>query len=287
ATALPAGPPPIPGFELTKELGQGPLGAVYVGRQGPERTPVAVRVIRPAAGVSLDDIDRFRAEVRRLEQLRHPTIVHLAGGGVAGPRVYVVTELVPGPNTQILVQGRGPMAERAAVLIVTRALEGLAHAHTNGYVHGDVKPSNILVGTYGKKRRAKLADFGLRRAFHAAGLGGPALIGELGQSLAYLAPERLTHVREMTPAADQYSAAATLYHLLTGHAPYDLPPNSARAIAKILGDDPVPVRQRQADVSEELAAAVHQALSLDPAARFPDVGAFRQALLDGQGVSRV
>jgi eukaryotic-like serine/threonine-protein kinase len=154
-------------------------------------------------------------------------------------------------------------------------------------VHGDVKPSNILVGTYGTKRRAKLADFGLRRAFHAAGLGGAVLLGELGQSPAYMAPERLTHVREITPAADQYAAAATLYYLLTGHAPYDLPPNPARAIATILGDDPVPVRQRKPDVSEELAAAVHQALALDPAARFPDVAAFRQALLDGQGVSRV
>lgn len=282
ATALPSGPPVIPGFELTKELGHGALGAVYVGRQGPG-AHVAVRIIRPAAGVSLDDIDRFRAEIRRLEELRHPTLVQMLGGGVAGPRIYLVTELVPGPNTALLVQGRGPLAVRAAVLVVTRALEGLAHAHANGFVHGDVKPSNLLVGTYGKKRRAKLADLGLRQAFDAAGLGGPAMFGELGISLGYLAPERLTHVRETTPAADQYSAAATLYYLLTARPPYDLPDNPAKAIATILGEDPIPVGQRRPEVPEALAAAIHQALALDPAARFPDVAAFRQAVLDSGG----
>jgi serine/threonine protein kinase len=282
ATALPSGPPVIPGFELTKELGHGALGAVYVGRQGPG-AHVAVRIIRPAAGVSLDDADRFRAEVRRLEGLRHPTLVQMLGGGVAGPRIYVVTELVPGPNTELLVQGRGPLAVRAAVLIVTRALEGLAHAHANGFVHGDVKPSNLLVGTYGKKRRAKLADFGLRTAFDAAGLGGPAMLGELGTPLGFLAPERLTHVREVTAAADQYAAAATLYYLLTGRPPHDLPDHPAKAIATILGEDPVPIRQRRPDVPEDLAAAIDQALALNPSARFADVAAFRRAVLDSAG----
>jgi serine/threonine-protein kinase len=145
-----------------------------------------------------------------------------------------------------------------------------------------VSTSNLLIGKYDKRRRVKVAEFGLAIAFDAVRLGGPTLLGEAG-SVAFRSPERLSHARESNPKADQYSAAATLYFLLTGQPVYDLPAASGRAVAKVLGEDPVPIRKRKADIPDELARTIHRALARDPAARFPDAMAFRQALLDGPG----
>jgi serine/threonine-protein kinase len=228
-------------------------------------------------------VEEFLKEVNRLGEVRHAHVVQFGKCGMAGRLVYVVTELVPGPSARQFVTERGPLSLRAGVLMMIQGLEGLVHAHSVGFVHGELNPSNLLIGKYDKRRRVKVADLGLAVAFDNARLGGPTLLGESGGSLAFRAPERLTHAREPKPAGDQYSAAATLYYLLTGHPPYDLPAGSGRAVAKVLGEEPVPILKRKADLPAELAATIHKALARDPAARFKDLAAFRQALMDGPG----
>jgi serine/threonine-protein kinase len=81
------------------------------------------------------------------------------------------------------------------------------------------------------------------------------------------------------PAADQYSAAATLYTLLTRRFVYDLPRQVEKRLLMILQEDPVPVRSHRPELPQVLAAVIHRALARDPARRFPDVRAFRRALL--------
>ena len=103
--------------------------------------------------------------------------------------------------------------------------------------------------------------------------------------LQYIAPEQVSHVRELKPSADQYTAAATLYYLLTGKYIYDLPESPTRAVAMTLSAEPIPIRKRLEDVPEALAVTIHKALARDPAARFKDVNEFRQALIDGPGGS--
>jgi serine/threonine-protein kinase len=93
-----------------------------------------------------------------------------------------------------------------------------------------------------------------------------------------MAPEQVTHYREVKPAADQYSTAATLYTLLTGEYLYDFPPEPTLALIKILTEAPVAIRDRRPDVPEGLAAAIHKALSREPEERYADVAAFRKAL---------
>jgi serine/threonine-protein kinase len=90
-------------------------------------------------------------------------------------------------------------------------------------------------------------------------------------------PELITHFREVKPPEDQYAAAATLYYLLTGKYPFDFR-DATHAIGMILLDNPVPIRERRPDLPEDLAQVIHRALARDPAERFPDVAAFREAL---------
>jgi len=283
--AMPKATPQIEGYEPGEEIGRGALGKVYQGRQISDGVRVIIRTIRPAPAATQTDIDRFLMAMHKLEGLNHPLIVPVMGSGLAGTRPYIVSEFVIGPSADQFVIERGPVAVRAAVLMMIQALEGLAHAHSQRVVHSNVKPSNLLIGKYGEKRRVKVAEFGLVRAFDESNLGGRTMLGERPGSLSFVAPEQLSHVREAKPAADQYTAAATLYYLLTGKLVYDLPDSATKAIAKILSTDPMSIVKRREDVPEPLAKTIHKALSREPAARFADVNAFRQALIDGPGGS--
>jgi serine/threonine protein kinase len=108
------------------------------------------------------------------------------------------------------------------------------------------------------------------------------MMGDMGGTVPYMPPEQITNYRDACPPADQYSAAATLYHLVTGRYIFDFGDEANhRRIVRILCDHPVPIRDRRPDVPPALARAIHQALKKDPRARFPDAAAFRAALLEG------
>jgi serine/threonine protein kinase len=154
----------------------------------------------------------------------------------------------------------------------------LAHAHRAGYVHRDIKPHNILIGRQGDKHVVKVADFGLARAFEASQLSGMTLHGEFGGTPAFMAPEQVTHYREAKPPADQYSAAATLYYLLTGTYAFDFPNEITQLLIMILTEPLIPIQNRRADLPPELCEIIHKAMSRDPDDRFTDVNAFRAAL---------
>jgi serine/threonine-protein kinase len=161
-----------------------------------------------------------------------------------------------------------------------QVLNALAAAHQQGYVHRDVKPSNILVELReGGAEHAWLADFGLARVYQSSRLSGLTLTGTVGGTTPFMPPEQITDYRHVGPAADQYSVAATLYYLLTKQYAYDLPPRDVpKQLLMILQQPPVPIEQRRADLPPALMAAIHRALARSPADRFADAVAFRQAL---------
>jgi serine/threonine protein kinase len=130
-------------------------------------------------------------------------------------------------------------------------LEALAYAHAEGFVHRDIKPSNLLVTEENGREVVKLADFGLARAYQASPLSGITMVGVFGGTPAFMPPEQVLNFRDAQPAADQYSAAATLYYLLTAcYVPYPAP-TPAEMFRRILQDEPVPIRTRRADVPPE------------------------------------
>ena len=124
-----------------------------------------------------------------------------------------------------------------------------------------------------------LADFGLARMYQDSKLSGLSMLGDVGGTIPFMAPEQITHFPESKPPVDQYAAAATLYNLLTARYLYDFPRTSAARLAMILQEDPVPIRERRAEVPKALADVMQRALARDPPRRFVDVGALRNALL--------
>jgi len=276
--ARPIGPP-IPGYELVRPLGRGGMGIVYLAVRASDRAEVAIKTIRPAVAGSPLQVQRFLREARILEQLHHPNIVSFHQSGQAGEILYFVMDYVEGTNGSQLLKQRGPLPVERAVGLICQALEGLHFAHGKGYVHRDVKPANILVGQAGDKEICRLADFGLARAYHASPMSGLTILGDIGGTIPYMAPEQIAHYRDAKPPADQYAAAATLYHLLTGEHPFDFQECSTHLrLAKILCDEPVSLRDRRAEIPTALARVVHRALEKDPSRRFPNAASMRSAL---------
>jgi eukaryotic-like serine/threonine-protein kinase len=270
----------VPGYRLVRELGRGGMGVVWLGVRLAGNSAVAVKTILPAVSGDASKVQRFLREAEVLRQLEHPNIVAFRDSGEAAGRVFFVMDYVRGSDLAKLLKERGRLDVSPAVRIINQVLLALAHAHARRYVHRDIKPGNVLLAEAPDGRRAvKVADFGLARVYQASQLSGLTMGGDIGGTPAYLPPEQITHFRDVSPAADQYSTAAMLYHVLTGKYAFDFPQGQLLGLVKILEEDPVPIRQRRADLPESLARVVHKAMSREPADRYADVEALRQALM--------
>jgi serine/threonine-protein kinase len=268
----------IPGYQLVKELGRGSMGVVYLAQREADGVPVAVKTIIPAVSGQTQHVQRFLREADILRQLDHPNIVAFHDIGEATGILYFVMDYVRGRDAGKLLRQGGLMAQTRAVGLVGQLLDGVAYAHARKFVHRDLKPSNMLVTEESGREVVKLADFGLARCYQASQLSGLTLTGDVGGTVAYMPPEQITDYREVGPAADQYSSAATLYQLLTGQYVYDLPGDFQKQLLMILNQDPIPLSRRRRDLPRGLCDAIHRALARDPKDRFASVQAMREAL---------
>ncbi len=273
-------PQPVPGYLLMRELGRGSMGVVHLASRETDGATVAVKTIIPQVAANPRQVDRFLREASILRDLDHPNIVRFLDLGEHLGRFFFVMDFVQGDNVNQLLKQKGPLGTRNAVRMSNQLLLALRHAHAKKFVHRDIKPSNLLLGTVaGKKKVVKVADCQFGRVYQASKMSGLTLQHEVGGTVGFMAPEQITSFRDVQPAADQYATAATLYKLLTDHHIYDLPKNFAAQLAMILNDDPIPISRRRSDLPAGLGEVIHRALARDPQRRFPDVAAFRQALL--------
>jgi serine/threonine-protein kinase len=256
------------------------MGVVSLAVRMADRTAVALKTITPTAGTR-GHVERFLREADILRRLAHPNIVAFREVGESSGQLYFAMDYVRGADAaRLLKKEGGPLAVGRAVVLVCQLLEALAYAHAEGFVHRDVKPANVMVEDVGGQEVVRLADFGLARVYQASPLSGLTMRGELGGTVAFMAPEQVTTFREAKPPADQYAVGATLYTLLTGRLIYDLPREFSRQIVMLLQEDPIPIRARRPDIPERLADIIHRSLAREVEGRFVDARAMRQALLD-------
>ncbi len=278
-----AGDPALGAFrdhELVRELGRGAQGVVHLVRHTGSGELIALKTL--FARVSVDPAARFAflREVESIDALRHPNIVEARGSGAAGDEFHLAFEYCPGGNVEHLVERRGGrLAPDEAVPIALQVLDALAYAHeapvrapladgrlaaARGLVHRDIKPPNILLADGGGAPVAKLADFGLAKAFDRAGLSGHTHTGAIGGTMPFMARSQLVDYRFAGPEVDVWAVAACLYLMLTGATPRDFPAGRD-PIAVVLREPVVPVRDRLASVPPRLAAVLDEALAEHPA----------------------
>jgi len=200
-------------------------------------------------GADPETRELFEREARSIAQLNHPNIMTIYDSGMLEGRLFIATEYVEGSSLERFGAG----GERASIVEVLRAvrqvLDALAHAHSRGIVHRDVKPANMIRSTAGL---VKLKDFGLATSLQAG-----AKTSRAGTP-SYMAPEQLRG-EAVDPRADLFAAGVCLYELLTGVLPFA---GTDRA------GPPVPPRSLAPKLPEVVDDAVRKALELDPAARF-------------------
>ena len=272
-------PQPVPHYTTLREIGRGAMGVVYLARHNKTGAIVALKLITPETATTRTAIDRFYREMSVISQLRHPNIVEFFEQGKERGQFWFAMEYVAGTNLEALAKqqpGRYPI--KLACRLTCQTLKGLEQAHKLGFVHRDIKPENVLIAHTSDELIAKISDFGLAKSFRGVGLSGLTFSGEMRGTIPFMPPEQMLDFKTVTPLADLYATAATLYYMLTCNYIYDEPTGSNDLIRMLLEEPPVPIRQRRPDISPELAAVIAKCLARDPKDRYPDATLMRRAL---------
>jgi serine/threonine-protein kinase len=209
----------IPGIQILEKVGRGSQAIVFRGRQVSVDRIVAVNVMLTKTARDPQARQRFVQEARAAAKLSHNNIVQAIDAGETPEGYpYFIQEFVDGTTVYDLLKERGgPLPEERALEIIIHMAEALAHAHSRGFIHRDVKPKNIMLT---KEGLAKLADMGLARQV------ADVDVEELGKAFGtpyYIAPEQVVGSAKIDFRADIYSLGATFYEMLTGRPPFTAP----------------------------------------------------------------
>ncbi len=259
-------------YRLIAPLGEGGMATIWRAVDEQLDREVAVKLLRPQFSSDAGFAARFKQEARSAGGLSHPNIVSVydyGTDGVDGDQ-YIVMELVSGSDLSSILRDRRTLSTDDAVRVAIGTAGALEAAHRKGIVHRDVKPGNILITDSGD---VKVTDFGIARAVAEASM---TVTGTTLGSVHYFSPEQ-ARGDEVTGASDVYSLAIVLYEMLSGRRPFEA--DSAAAVAlKRLNEDPPRPSTFGVPIAAGLEAIVMRGLARDPAERFPDAGAFAEAL---------
>lgn len=259
ARRLPATAPTLPGFSFVRALGSGGFADVFLYEQNLPRRQVAIKVLLPEV-VNPRVRDMFQAEAELMAQLStHPSILSVFEAGVSNDgRPYLVTEVCSSGYGERFRAETIPVAE--ALRTGIRVASALETAHRANVLHRDIKPGNVLITAYG---HPVLSDFGI-----ASSLYHSDNAKAVGLSVPWSAPEVIRETTSGTSASEVWSLGATVYSLLAGRSPFEIPgkDNSPGHLAgRILKSKPQPIGR--SDVPATLEEVLVTAMSKNPSDR--------------------
>ena len=242
-------------YRPLKPLGRGGSGSVWLARDERTGLEVALKVV-PREGKRAA---RAAREMEAATRLRHERCVRAYDFGGDAGHVYIAYEYVRGRTLRETLRSE-ELDDAGAVEVAAQVLDGLAHAHRNGIIHRDVKPSNVLVEEI-DELAVRVLDFGLAQFDEADTL---TAVGDVPGTLAYISPERLGG-EEASERSDVWAVGVILWEALAGSHPFwgvPLP-----EVASTIASGAPPLSARRGDLPRRLLAAVDTALSVDPAKR--------------------
>ena len=282
----------FPGFKVIRHIGHGGMGEVLLAESEEDKKVYAIKRMLPKAMASAKMKDSFLREASLANQLFHPNIVTQYSYYYNGDDIFIIMEYCDGGSIdQVMNSTRRLFTLDDARICIDHVLRGLAYAHTkpietrlpngealisSGLVHRDLKPSNVFIKHEGESSIYKIADFGLAKAFEIAGLSGHTQAGQVAGTPAFMPRQQVLDYLYTKPEADVWSAAATLYYMLTGCAP-----------KKVEGKDPwlaavtetaVPLRTRNPSIPLRIAEVIDEALDDKTDLFFKTANDFQKAL---------
>ncbi len=268
----------LPDYQIQKKLGEGGMGAVYLVRHKQNGQLAALKVMLSKVAVNVDAKRDFLREIESTRALQHKYIVTFLDSGVEKSIIYFLVEYCQGGSIyDLMLRQRRCLTLKEAMPMMLQALEGLAFAHQQGFVHRDLKPQNILLSGVEGQQVAKIADLGLAKSFITAGLSGMTVTGGVSGSFPFMPREQLTNFKYVKPVSDIWAMGATCYNILTGTYPRISQPGQD-PVDVVLNGRIIPIRQRDAQIPKNVAAVIDRSLAQNPADRYQTAGEMLSAL---------
>ena len=258
-------------YRIEEEIGRGGAARVFRARDR-GNTMVALKILRPELLASLT-AQRFLREISVLKKLEHPRIAPLLDYGEADWLVWYVMAYVDGPTLRRYLDKHKQAPLHETLKNSCDVLDAVAHAHSRGIVHRDVKPENIMLTPQG----AMLLDFGIAKAIAEAEEYKVTRSGFTVGSSAYMSPEQAAG-QDIDHRADIYSLGCVLYECLAGRPPFQHA-NEGQVLMMQQRSEAADVRQYRREVSAPLAKMVSRALAKDPRDRWQSAQEMKAALL--------
>ena len=265
-------------YESLEEIGRGGMGVVYRARQRTADRIVALKVIRRDRLDQLPRdthstaVDRFRHEAQAAAKLEHENIVTVYEVGQVDGQPFFSMRYVEGRSLSEILR-EGPMDNRRAAAYLEPVARAVHEAHSQGILHRDLKPQNILVDD--KTDRALVADFGLAKLTE----GGDELTraGEVMGTPSYMSPEQARDSARVTAKTDIYALGATLYHVLTARPPFQAA-TPVETLRQVMDEEPAPPRQLNPSIDHDLETICLKCLQKEPSRRYDSAEALADDL---------
>ena len=258
-------------YEVLGSIGAGGMGEVYRARDERLSRGVALNVLPAEISSDAGRLARFEKEARAASSLNHPNIVTIYDIGSSDSLTYIAMELIEGRTLREVIAS-GPIALRRSLSLAAQIADGLARAHGEGIVHGDLKPENLMVT---KDGFVKILDFGLAR-LHSTGFEasqGPNLATvsratEPGSvtGIGYMSPEQASG-HPVDFRTDQFSLGAILYEMVSGKRAFDRA-TPVQTLSAVIQDEPEPLSAASPKTPANLVWIIERCLAKDPEGRY-------------------
>lgn len=257
-------------YEIVGELARGGMATVYLARETAQDRMVAIKVLAPAVLLNEGMPERFKREAHTAASLSHPNIIPIYAVRETERLLYFVMKCLMGRTLDGVLREEGPLPIPMVQLILAGVGRALAYAHSQGIIHRDVKPGNVMIDDDGT---VVVADFGIAKVSESKDL---TVSGVLVGTPAYMSPEQCKE-QEVTSASDQYSLGVVAYEMLVGRTPFNAETSMGVMYAQV-HEKPRPIAELRPECPKALAKAVHRMLEKDPGARFPSLEAALKAI---------